>query len=41
MARAHWALFQNRPVIEINLTLAQGGQQVVRKLLANTGAGLD
>lgn len=39
MARAQWPLRGNRPVIEIVLTFAQGGQKVKRMLLADTGAG--
>ena len=39
MARAQWPLVGNRPVIEVVLTLAQGGQKVNRTLLADTGAG--
>ena len=39
MARAQWPLLRERPIIQIVLTLAQGGQKVVRNLLADTGAG--
>jgi len=39
MAIAHWPLLQHRPVIQVVLTLAQGGQKVTRTLLADTGAG--
>ena len=39
MPRAQWALFQERPTIEVVLTLAQGGQKMTRRLLADTGAG--
>lgn len=39
MARAQWPLLGDRPVIEIVLTIAQGGQRVTRTLLADTGAG--
>ena len=39
MPRAQWALSQGRPIIEIELTLAQGGGKVTRKLLADSGAG--
>ncbi len=39
MARAQWPLLGDRPVIEIVLTFAQGGQRVTRTLLADTGAG--
>lgn len=39
MARAQWPLLHDRPMIEILLTLVQGGQAVSRRLLADTGAG--
>jgi hypothetical protein len=39
MPRAQWPLLHDRPVIEVVLTLVQGSQQVVRRLLADTGAG--
>ncbi|HVA51533.1 MAG TPA: hypothetical protein VNH11_34650 [Pirellulales bacterium] len=39
MPRVHWPLLHDRPVVEVILALAQGGQQIVRKLLADTGAG--
>lgn len=39
MARAQWPLLNERPVIEVILTLAQGGQKLRRTLLADTGAG--
>lgn len=39
MALARWLLAHDRPVIEIMLQFAQGGQKVVRTLLADTGAG--
>lgn len=39
MARAVWPLLNERPVIEVVLTLVQGGQKVTRTLLADTGAG--
>ena len=39
MPRAHWPLVGGRPVIEVLLTLAQGGQKTRRILLADTGAG--
>jgi len=41
MPIAHWPLHHDRPVIQIVLTLAQGGQTVTRTLLADTGAGAD
>jgi hypothetical protein len=39
MARAQWPLRHRRPIIEIVITLAQGGQKVTRCILADTGAG--
>jgi hypothetical protein len=39
MPRAQWPLHHGRPVVRVILTLAQGFQQVVRTLLADTGAG--
>ena len=39
MARAQWPLLNDRPVIEVILTFAQGGQKATRTLLADTGAG--
>jgi len=39
MPRALWPLTVGRPVIEIVLTLAQGGHKSTRTLLADTGAG--
>jgi hypothetical protein len=39
MARAHWPLRHDRPIIQVVLTLAQGGHSVIRYLLADTGAG--
>ncbi len=39
MPRADWPLILGRPVIEIVLTLAPGGQKMTRVLLADTGAG--
>jgi hypothetical protein len=39
MPRVTWAVWRGRPVIEVTLTLAQGGQTVVRRLIADTGAG--
>ena len=38
MALAQWPLLHDRPVIQVVLTLAQGGQKVTRRLLADTGA---
>ncbi|MFO0969590.1 MAG: hypothetical protein U0793_28865 [Gemmataceae bacterium] len=39
MPLAKWPLLNNRPVIQITLKFAQGGHQIVRNLLADTGAG--
>jgi|SRR5258708_870960 hypothetical protein len=39
MPRAQWRLHHGRPVIEVTLTLVPSGQQVARRLLADTGAG--
>lgn len=39
MALAQWPLRHGRPIVEITLSLSQDGQQVVRALLADTGAG--
>ncbi|HJT33809.1 MAG TPA: hypothetical protein VJ783_17315 [Pirellulales bacterium] len=39
MARAIWSSWHGRPIIEVNLVLAQGGQPIVRRLIADTGAG--
>ena len=39
MARAPWPLQHDRPAIEVTLTLALGGTQVSRWLLADSGAG--
>jgi hypothetical protein len=39
MPRADWLLVHDRPVVQIVLTLARGGQTITRTLLADTGAG--
>jgi hypothetical protein len=39
MPRATWSLIHGRPIIQVVLTFAQGGQKVTRSLLADTGAG--
>lgn len=39
MPRAHWPLRQGRPCVEIVVNLAQGGQPLLRNLLADSGAG--
>lgn len=39
MPRAQWPLLGDRPIIQVVLTLAQGGKKVTRTLLADTGAG--
>jgi hypothetical protein len=38
MPAAQWVLQNDRPVIEITLS-ASGGREIVRKLIADTGAG--
>jgi hypothetical protein len=38
MPRVQWQLRRGRPCIEVVLTLAIGGQSLVRTLLADTGA---
>lgn len=39
MPRVQWQLRRGRPVIQVSFTLATGGQQTTRTLLADTGAG--
>ncbi|MGH7140943.1 MAG: hypothetical protein ACREHD_34870, partial [Pirellulales bacterium] len=39
MPRVEWPLRRGRPIIEVTLTLAVGGQQAARRLIADTGAG--
>ena len=39
MPRVLWPLLRRRPMIQVTLELALGTQQVVRNLLADTGAG--
>jgi hypothetical protein len=39
MPRATWPLYRDKPRIEITLTQAIDGDQVVRNLLADSGAG--
>ena len=39
MPRIDWTLRNGRPCVQLILTLAQGGQPLVRNLLADTGAG--
>ena len=39
MPRESWHLQFGRPVIQVVLTLIQGGQKVTRTLLADSGAG--
>jgi hypothetical protein len=39
MPRAQWPLLHDRPVIQVILTLVQGGLPLSRQLLADTGAG--
>ncbi|HJT34900.1 MAG TPA: hypothetical protein VJ783_22930 [Pirellulales bacterium] len=39
MPRAQWPLWRGRPIVEVTLTESPGGQKVVRRLMADTGAG--
>lgn len=39
MPHIDWPLRNGRPCVQVALTLAQGGQHMVRDLLADTGAG--
>jgi hypothetical protein len=39
MPRLVWPLLRDRPRIQVELTMVASGQQVVRNLLADTGAG--
>ena len=39
MPRVVWPLRHDRPCVQVVLTLAQGGQPLLRTLLADTGAG--
>jgi hypothetical protein len=39
MSLARWPLINARPAVQVVLTLAQGGQPLVRDLLADSGAG--
>jgi len=39
MPHIDWPLRNGRPSVQVVLTLAQGKQQIVRELLADTGAG--
>jgi len=39
MPHIDWPLRNGRPCVQVILTLAQGGQSMVRDLLADTGAG--
>ena len=39
MPHASWNLVRGRPAVPVIITLAQGNQRVIRKLLADTGAG--
>jgi hypothetical protein len=39
MPHVQWPLRRGRPCVQIVLNLAQGGQPLVRSLLADTGAG--
>jgi hypothetical protein len=39
MPRVVWPLLLHRPMVEVVLSLASGGQPLVRQLIADTGAG--
>ena len=39
MPRIQWPLRHGRPYVQVNFTLGQGAQPLVRTLLADTGAG--
>jgi hypothetical protein len=39
MPRAQWPLLHGRPIVEVMLRAVPGGQQLVRRLIADTGAG--
>lgn len=39
MPHIDWTLHQGRPCIQVVLTPTQGGQTLIRNLLADTGAG--
>lgn len=39
MPRAQWPLWRGRPIVEVVLTETPCGQKVVRRLIADTGAG--
>ena len=39
MPRAQWSLLHGRPIVEVMLRVVPGGQQLVRRLVADTGAG--
>jgi hypothetical protein len=39
MPQVRWPLINARPAVQVVLTLAQGGQALVRDLLADSGAG--
>jgi hypothetical protein len=39
MPRVQWPLHRGRPCVQVFLTSAQGGQPLLRSLLADTGAG--
>jgi len=40
MPRVSWPLLNDRPRIELTFPFVAGGQQLTRKLLADTGAGV-
>ena len=39
MPRTLWSLRRGRPIVQVVLTTAMGGQKLTRTLLADTGAG--
>ena len=39
MPLAEWSLYADRPMLEVVLTLAAGGSDLPRRLVADTGAG--
>jgi hypothetical protein len=39
MPHFQWPLLHDRPIVQVILAFVQGGQQIARNLLADTGAG--
>lgn len=39
MSRVQWPLFRGRPIVEVTLLQALDGKPVIRRLVADTGAG--